>query len=403
LTPPEHAPDALEGLRVIDAGTLLAGPVVASLMADFGADVIKIEHPRGDPLRSLDSTDTGESLWWALASRNKRCVTVNLSHPRGQELAKRLLRDADVLVESFRPGTLERWNLAPETLHELNPRLIIVRTTGFGQTGPYSSLPGFGTIAEAMSGFAYVNGWPDRPPSLPPMPLADGVAALAACAVAMFAVWWRDHAGQGKGQVVDVSLLESLFWLLGPQATAYERHGVVPERIGNLLPFTAPRNVYPTSDGRWITLSASSTSIAARLMRVVGRADLVGEPWFDSNAGRAAHADELDAAVAGWVGERTAAEAISVLREAEAAAGPVYSIADIAGDQHYRERGTLVHVDDPALGPLLMQNMIARLSRTPGKIRHAGASLGEHNDEVITGELGLSADEIAELSQEGIV
>ena len=395
--------DALQGLRVIDAASLLAGPVVASLMADFGADVIKIEHPRGDQLRSLDSTDNGESLWWALASRNKRCVTLDLSRPAGQELVRRLLCDADVLVESFRPGTLERWNLAPDALHELNPGLVIVRTTGFGQSGPYSALPGFGTIAEAMSGFAYINGWPDRPPSLPPAPLADGVAALAACAVTMFALWWREHGDDGKGQIVDVSLFEPLFWMLGPQATAYDRQGVVPERIGNRLPFTAPRNIYATSDGRWVTLSASSTSIASRLMRLVGREDLLSEPWFDSNAGRAAHADEFDAILGKWIGARTADEAIAALREAHAAAGPVYSIADIVEDQQYRDRETLTRVDDPVLGSLLMQNMIARLTERPGQIRHPGPSRGQHNFEVFADELGLSPEEILELSQEGVI
>jgi crotonobetainyl-CoA:carnitine CoA-transferase CaiB-like acyl-CoA transferase len=394
---------ALDGVRVVDAATLLAGPVVASLMADFGADVVKVEHPRGDQLRSLDSAPDGQSLWWALASRNKRCVTLDLSRPAGQEVAKRLLQDADVFVESFRPGTLERWNLAPEALHELNPGLVIVRTTGFGQSGPYASLPGFGTVAEAMSGFAYVNGWPDRPPSLPPLPLADGVAALAACAVTMFALWWREHGGAGRGQVVDVSLYEPLLWLLGPQATAYDRSGVVPERIGNRLPFTAPRNVYATADGRWIALSASSGSVAARLLRLVGRPDLVAEPWFESNAGRAAHADELDTAVERWVRERTADEAIAALREAEAAAGLVYSIADVVADPHVRERGTLTWVEDAELGPLLMQNAIARLSETPGRVRHAGPPLGRDNDEIFAGELGLSPEALRELRGEGAI
>jgi len=394
---------ALDGVRVVDAATLLAGPVVASLMADFGADVVKVEHPRGDQLRSLDSAPDSQSLWWALASRNKRCVTLDLSRPAAQEVAKRLLQDADVFVESFRPGTLERWNLAPEALHELNPGLVIVRTTGFGQSGPYASLPGFGTVAEAMSGFAYVNGWPDRPPSLPPLPLADGVAALAACAVTMFALWWREHGGAGRGQVVDVSLYEPLLWLLGPQATAYERSGVVPERIGNRLPFTAPRNVYATADGRWIALSASSGSVAARLLRLVGRPDLVAEPWFESNAGRAAHADELDTAVERWVRERTADEAIAALREAEAAAGLVYSIADVVADPHVRERGTLTWVEDAELGPLLMQNAIARLSETPGRVRHAGPPLGRDNDEIFAGELGLSPEALRELRGEGAI
>jgi formyl-CoA transferase len=393
---------ALEGLRVVDVATLLAGPVVASLMGDFGADVIKVEHPRGDQLRSLDSTDNGESLWWALASRNKRCVTLDLSQPAGQDVARRLLRDADVLIENFRPGTLERWNLAPAALHELNPGLVIVRTTGFGQSGPYASLPGFGTIAEAFSGFAEVNGWPDRPPSLPPLPLGDGVAALAACATAMFALWWREHGGAGKGQVVDVSLYEPLLWLLGPQATAYDRFGVVPGRIGNRLPFTAPRNVYAAADGRWVTLSASSTSIATRLARLVGRDDLLDEPWFASNAGRAAHADELDAILEEWIGARTADDAIAALREAQAAVGPVYSIVDIVEDPHVRDRETLTRVDDPELGPLLMQNMIARLTATPGEIRHPGPPLGRHNDEVY-GKLGLSRDEILELRRQGAI
>jgi formyl-CoA transferase len=398
-----ETPRPLEGLRVIDCATLFAGPVIASLMGDYGADVVKIEHPRGDGLRSMGWQKDGVSLWWALVARNKRCITLKLSDERGQELLRRLVRDADVLIENFRPGTMERWNLGPDVLLAANPGLVMVRTTGFGQTGPYRSLPGFGTLAESISGFAHINGWPDKPPALPPFALGDGIAALTGCAAAMFALWWREHGGDGRGQVIDLSIYEPLFWLLGPQALVYDQLGVVQGRTGNRAPFTAPRNAYQTKDGRWLGLSASAQSIAERVMRIVGREDIVSEPWFGDHIGRLEHVDELDEIIQEWIGRRTAEEVLERFAEAEAAIATIYSIEDIVRDPQYLARETITRVPHPKLGSILMQNVIPRLSETPGRIDHAGPELGEHNEEIYLGELGLSRQELADLDEAGVV
>jgi crotonobetainyl-CoA:carnitine CoA-transferase CaiB-like acyl-CoA transferase len=396
-------PLPLEGLRVVDCATLFAGPVIATMMADFGADVVKVEHPRGDGLRSMGWQKDGVSLWWALVGRNKRCVTLKLSDPRGAEMLKRLAADADVLIENFRPGTMERWGLGPEDLQALNPGLVIVRTTGFGQTGPYAKLPGFGTLAESISGFAHINGWPDKPPALPPFALGDGIAALTGCSAAMFALWWREHGGEGKGQVIDLSIYEPLFSVLGPQALIYDQLGIVQGRTGNRAPFTAPRNAYQTKDGRWLGLSGSAQSIAERVMKICGREDLIDEPWFADHMGRLEHVDELDEIIQGWIGERTTEEVLEAFAEFEGAIAPIYSIEDIVKDPQYAARETITRIPHPKLGSLLMQNVIPKLTETPGRIDHAGPEIGEHNGEIYLGELGLTESELAELKEAGVV
>ena len=397
------SPVPLDGLKVVDAATLFAGPVIATIMGDYGADVIKIEHPRGDTLRTLGWSKNGVSLWWALVGRNKRSITLDFAHDRGQGLAKRILADADVFIEGFRPGTLERWNLAPATLHELNPGLVIVRTSGFGQTGPYRNLPGFGTLAESISGYAYMNGWPDGPPTLPPFALADGVASLAGAFAVMYALWWREQGGNGQGQVIDLSIYEPLFWILGPQPLVYDQLGIVQERTGNAAPFTAPRNAYRAKDGRWLGLSASAQSIAERLMKIVGREDLVDEPWFQDHTGRLEHAEELDAIIQEWIGRHTTDEVLAAFAEHEAAIAPINSIADILEDPQYAARETITTVEHPILGPLKMQNVIPKLDKTPGRIEHPGPELGAHNRDVYLGELGLTDEELAELVELGVV
>jgi crotonobetainyl-CoA:carnitine CoA-transferase CaiB-like acyl-CoA transferase len=396
-------PLPLSGLKVVDAATLFAGPVIATIMGDYGADVVKIEHPRGDTLRTLGWSKDGVSLWWALVGRNKRSITLDFAQDRGQELAKRILTDADVFIEGFRPGTLERWNLAPAALHELNPGLVIVRTSGFGQTGPYKNLPGFGTLAESISGYAYMNGWPDGPPTLPPFALADGVASLTGAFAVMYALWWREHGGDGQGQVIDLSIYEPLFWILGPQPLVYDQLGIVQERTGNAAPFTAPRNAYRAKDGRWLGLSASAQSIAERVMKIVGREDLVEEPWFQDHTGRLEHADELDAIIQEWVGRHTTEEVLAAFAEHEAAIAPIKSIADILEDPQYAARETITTVEHPTLGPLKMQNVIPKLDQTPGRIDHPGPELGAHNREVYVGELGLTDEDLAELVEQGVV
>ena len=307
--PSDRRPLPLAGVKVVDAATIFAGPVAATLLGDYGADVIRAEHPDGDSLRGLGWHRDGVSLWWAHANRNKRGVTIKLSHSRGRDLMLALLADADVLIENFRPGTLDRWGLDWETLHESNPRLVVARVTGFGQTGPYRNRPGFGTLAESMSGFAHINGHPDGPPTLPPFALADGIAALSAAFSIQTALYWRDTGG-GIGQEIDLSIYEPLFWILGPQSTVYDQLGLVQQRTGNRAPFTAPRNVFITRDGTWLGLSASAQSIAERTMRLVGRVDLVAEPWFADHTGRLEHQDELDAAIGAWIGERDTPDVI---------------------------------------------------------------------------------------------
>ena len=388
---------------MIDCATLFAGPVVGMIMAEFGADVIKVEHPRGDPLRGLGWEKDGVSLWWTLVSCNKRCITLDLSKPEGQELLLRLSAEADVLIENFRPGTMERWNLGPDVLHEVNPGLVVLRVTGFGQTGPYKDRPGFGTLAEAMSGYAHVNGWPDGPPTLPPFALGDGVAALSGAFAVMYALWWREHGRDGRGQVIDLSIVESLFSLLGPQATVYDQLGIVQTRTGNATTWTAPRNTYLSSDGRWLALSASTQAIAERVMKIVGREDLIEQPWFRNHTGRVANAAELDEVIQSWIGARTAEEVVDAFAEFEGAIALVYSIADIVSDPHFVAREAIVSVDHETLGPVQVQSVNPRLGLTPGRIDFLGPPIGAHNRNVLVDELGLTQEELSELEELGVV
>jgi crotonobetainyl-CoA:carnitine CoA-transferase CaiB-like acyl-CoA transferase len=394
--------DALAGVRVLDAGVLFAGPVIAALMADFGAEVIKIEHPHGDALRTLGWQKNGVSLWWAFVNQNKRCVSIDLGKARGANLLRELVQQCDVFIESFRPGTLERWGIGPDVLHAINPKLVIVRVSGYGQTGPLSPRPGFGTIAEAMSGFAWVNGQPDGPPVLPPFAIGDGVSALFGTFATMFALYHRDVHG-APGQVIDLAIYEPLFWLLGPQALVYDQLGVVPGRMGSSTEWTAPRNVYLTKDGQWLALSASSQSIAERVMQIVGHPEVVEQPWFSDHSGRVAHQPELDELIGGWIAERSASEVTEAFEGGQAVIGPVYSIADIFNDAQYKARETITTVQDPRLGPVRIQNVIPRLSLTPGRIRHLGLELGQDTEAVLGHDLGHSREELNELQSAGVI
>ncbi|WP_101789505.1 CaiB/BaiF CoA transferase family protein [Nonomuraea indica] len=392
---------SLAGLRVIDAATLFAGPSAAMMLGDFGADVIKIEHPRrGDPARGHGASVDGVGLWWKTLARNKRAAAVDLSHPDGQHVLRRLAERSDVLIENFRPGTLERWDLAPAGLLELNPRLIVARMTGFGQVGPMAGRPGFGTLAEAMSGFAAMTGEPDGPPTLPPLALADGIAGLAMAYAVMVAIQARERTG--RGQVIDMAIIEPILGLLGPQMTAYRALGVVPRRTGNRSSSNAPRNTYRTRDGRWLAVSTSAQPIAERVLTLVGRPDLVAQPWFATGSGRVRHVDELDEAVATWIAERDADEVIARFEEAQAAVAPIYDVTDIAEDPQYAALGTFLDVPDEELGTVTVQNVLFRLSDTPGEVRWAGRRLGRDTDEVL-GELGYGAEEIAALRGSGVI
>jgi formyl-CoA transferase len=390
----------LDGITVVDAATLFAGPLAATVLGDFGAEVIKVEHPKGDPSRSHGYAKDGVGLWWKMLGRNKRCVTLSLSKPEGAELFTKLAREADVVIESFRPGTLERWDLSYEQLSEENPGLVLARVTGFGQFGPYSSRPGFGTIAESMSGFAHVTGQPDGPPTLPPFGLADGIAALATACAILMALRARDATG--KGQVVDLAIIEPIFTVLGPQPIAYDQLGMVQERTGNRSNNNAPRNTYQTKDGKWVAISTSAQNIAERVMRLVGRPEFIDEPWFQKGSERAKHADELDEAVGSWISERTTDEVVEAFEEANAAITPIYNIADIMQDPQYQALDSIITVDDPELGPIRMQNVLFRLSETPGEVKWSGPRLGEHNEEVY-GELGVDKERLDELAEKGVV
>ncbi|UGS39104.1 CaiB/BaiF CoA transferase family protein [Capillimicrobium parvum] len=391
----------LKGIRVVDSASLFAGPVIATMLGDYGADVIKVEHPEGDNLRKLGWEKDGVSLWWAVIGRNKRSVTLKLSDPDGAEAMKKLLATADIYVENFRTGTLERWGLGWDVLKEINPNLVMVRTTGFGQTGPYATRPGFGTLAESMSGYAHINGFPDGPPTLPPFALGDGVAAMTGAFAAMMALWWRDRGG--TGQVIDLSIYEPLFWILGPQASVYDQLGIVQNRTGNRAPFTSPRNAYLSKDGVWLGMSASAQSIAERVMKLVGRADLAEQPWFSDHAGRLEHQDELDEPIAAWIAERDADEVLLAFEEVHAAIAPVLSIKEIFEDPQFQARETITTVEHPVLGPLKMQNVIPRLTMTPGEIRWCGPDLGSSNRDVLGGELGYSDAELADLAARGVI
>ncbi len=391
----------LGGIRVLDVSTLFAGPFLATILGDFGADVIKLEHPRGDPARGHGLQKDGVPLWWKMLNRNKRTVTLYLGDPRGQRIFRCLAEQADVVIENFRPGTLEKWGLGWDDLHELNPRLILARVTGFGQFGPYSTRPGFGTIAEAMSGFAHITGSPDGPPTLPPFGLADGTTALTGATAVMMALYHRDARG-GEGQMIDLAIIEPILSILGPQPTVYDQLGVIQGRTGNRSVNNAPRNTYLSRDGRWIAVSTSAQSIAERVLTLVGRPDLTKEPWFSSGHERAKHADLLDGVVAAWIAERTADEVIASFEQAGAAAIPIYDVSDVMADPQYQALGTIAEVPDPELGSVKMQNVLYRLSATPGEIRHAGRPLGADTAEVLAG-VGVGAAELEALRRDGVV
>jgi len=388
----------LEGLSVLDLSRLVAGGMLTTVLADFGAEVVKVEQPKtGDPLRAW--TKDGAPLWWQVYARNKKSVTCDLSTVAGQDLCRRLAAHADVLVESFIPGTLERWGLGPDALLEANPRLVMIRISGWGQDGPYAARPGFGTLVEAASGFAALTGFPDRPPVLPPIPLADMVAALYGVSAALIALRVRERVG---GQVIDLSLFEPLFSILGPQAAEYVRFGTVRPRIGNLSHNAAPRNTYASADGTWFAVSASTQAMTERLFAALGLEGLIGDPRFATNAARLRHREELDALVAAEFARQPAAELMETFSARGVTAMPVYDVAQIIADPHFAHRGVVVTVPDESGQPVAMHPVIPRMSATPGTIEHVGPPLGAHNREVY-GRLGISAAELGALEEAGVV
>jgi crotonobetainyl-CoA:carnitine CoA-transferase CaiB-like acyl-CoA transferase len=399
---PQPTPGPLNGIRVLDISTVYAAPITAMLLGDYGADVLKIEHPRGDPARTHGYSKDGHHLWWKVIARNKRAVTLDLSHPAGRELLEQLAADADVLVENFRPGVLEKWGLGPHRLHQVNPKLVILRVTGFGQFGPYATRRAFGTLAEAMTGFAHQTGQPDGPPTLPPFGLADGVAGLAGTIAVLLALRQRERAG-GRGQVIDLSLLEPLLTIMGPGPSVYDQLQIVPCRHGNRSLNNAPRNTYLTRDGRWVAISASATPVAERVMRLVGRPDIAEQPWFHSAGERVRHGDQIDSVVAAWIRARDFDDVMVAFELAGAAIAPIYNVEQLMADPQVKALDAITTIEDEDLGPLRMQNVMFRLSESPGSIRFAGRRLGQDNEQVYRDRLGLDPARIAQLRAEGVI
>jgi len=386
-------------VRVLDLSRLVAGNMLSLQLADFGADVVKVEPPTGDPLR--DWRDGGHELHWKTYARNKRSIVLNLRHEMAKTALLRLVATADVFIENFRPGTLEEMDLGAEILFKKNPNIILVRVSGFGQTGPYASLPGFGTLVEAMSGFAARNGFADREPVLPPLALADMIAGLYGAFATTAALRARDR-GAARGQIIDLSLIESMFSVLGPEAAVHRLTGAVKERVGSSSQTSAPRNVYRCADGKYVALSASIQSMARRLFETIGRSDMNKDARFRTNSDRVEHRSLVDAALGAWFATKTRDQALTVMREAGVTVGPVYDIADVVKDAHVREREIVVEVEDADLGSLPMHNIVPRLSQTPGAWRRPAPRLGEHTDAVLA-EAGLDGDAIVRLRREGAV
>ena len=396
-----ETPGPLAGLRVLELGQLIAGPFATRILADFGAEVIKVEPHQGDPLRTWGMPTEAGSLWSLTQSRNKKCVTLDLKRAEAHDLVRRLAARCDIVVENFRPGKMEEWGLGYEDLKAGNPGLIMVRISGYGQTGPYRDRPGFGNIAESMGGIRYITGYPDRPPVRVGLSLGDTLAALYAVAGALAALEHRHITG--AGQVVDVALSEAVLSVLEGIIPDYGRYGAVRERTGNVLANAAPSNMYRAADGRWVAIGANADGIFRRFTALMGRPELAGDPRFIDNPARVAHVHELDAIISDWVATRTTEELLRGLEKAEVPAGPVYSVADIATDPQFRARNMLLQVFDSRVGTLLMPGVVPALTETPGGVRWAGPAIGQHNDEVYGRLLGIDEAEREQLKREGVI
>ncbi len=396
-----HGP--LRGIRVLELGQLIAGPFAGSMLAYFGAEVIKVEPPgSGDPLRKWRILDEGTSLWWRSLGRNKKCVTLNLREPDGRRLVRRLADRSDVLIENFRPGTMERWALGPDELKADNPGLIYSRISGYGQTGPYASRPGFASVCEGIAGFRYVNGFPDRPPVRPNLSMGDTLAALHAVIGILMALFHRERTTRRPGQVVDTAIYEAVFNLLEGVVPEYDGAGVVREPSGSTVTGIVPTNTYRCADGKYVIVGGNADSIFKRLMQAAGRPDLADDPRLADNAGRVAHEGEIDAAIAAWTEALTAAEVLAALEAAAVPSGPIYSVEDMMQDPHFNARGLFERVEVngkflriPAIPPML--------SETPGGTDWAGPEIGAHNAEIFGEMLGLGREELAELARRGVI
>ncbi len=393
----------LKGLRILDLSTVVAGPFASTLLADLGAEVLKVEMPgMGDGLRALAPHKDGVPLWWKVTNRNKRGITVDLRREEGRALIGKLLPNYDVLVENFRPGTLDGWGLTREWMQGINPRLTILRVTGFGQTGPYSSKPGFARVFEAMTGFTNICGAPDGPPLHMGFPVADAVAGLFGAVGILSALYQRNGSDDWQGEEIDCSLMESMFRILDFLPIEYDQLGVVRQRSGNFSQYASPGNVYQTRDGKWASIAASTQRIYERLCRALGRQDLLDDPRFRTNQLRVEHRLTLDDVIREEIGRHSMQELWQLLDANEVGFSPIYDIADIFSDPHFAARKAVVQVPDEELGPVRMQNVVPAFARAPGAVRHAGPSIGQHNDEVF-GALGLDAADIAALKATGVI
>lgn len=392
---------ALEGLRVLDLGQFMAGPMAAMWLGDFGAEIIKVEHPRGDGFRHWGRTKDGHPLLWKMLSRNKKCVTLNLGKPEGQEMLRKLVAQSDVLIENFTPGTMDKWGLGYGDLAKVNEKLVMLSISAYGQTGPYSKRPGFGTLAEALSGYAHITGEADGPPMLPAFGLADSIAGLNGAFGILVALEARRHTG--KGQHIDASLCEPLITLLGWQVVEYDQLGVVQNRAGSRLPFSAPRNTYKTRDGKYLAMSSSAQSVFERTMHAIGRPELIADERFIDNRKRGDNVEELDAIISQWAMTKTVDEAMEIFVAHEAAAAPIYSVAEVVEDPQFKAREVIVSIADQDLGSLRMQAPAPRLSDTPGRIDFTGPHLGQHCEDIYGSLLGLGKDRIEDLRAAGII
>ena len=400
-------PLPLEGLRILDIGTRIGAPFAATLLADFGAEVIKVEQPgTGDFMRQIGPFEGGYSLWWAVEGRNKKSITLDLRKPAGRDILKKLVVHADAMVENFKPGTLEKWGLGPDVLETINPRLVLSRVSVYGQTGPYASRPGLDRNGIAMGGLLHVTGYKDRPPVRPGIIVSDYLTGLFNAFSLVIALYHRDAGAgrnEGRGQVVDLALYSSILRIMEHTVAAYDRLGVVRGREGNRLANSAPLDNWETADGEYVSLIAAGDGLFPRLARLIGREDLLGNPKFSSLGARAENSDEINQIVADWCRARTADEIEALALKADVPFARTMTVADICADPHIAARGDLQTVDDPVVGPVRMQGVYPRFSRTPGAIRSGAPELGAHNEEVYRGLLGLSSDEIARLAKDGVV
>jgi crotonobetainyl-CoA:carnitine CoA-transferase CaiB-like acyl-CoA transferase len=393
----------LQGVRVLEMGSLIAGPFAARLMADFGAEVIKVEPPiKGDPLRKWRLMHEDTSLWWHVQSRNKKSITLDLNKFAGQEIIRNLVKDIDIVIENFKPGTMEKWGIGYDDLKKINPGIIMVRVSGYGQDGPYRDKPGFGSVGEAMGGIRYVTGYPDRPPTRVGISLGDSVSALYAVMGALMALYYRDCRG-GGGQYIDVALYESIFSLMESAVPEYDKFGFIRERTGSTLPGIAPSNTYICKDNKYVVIGANSDGIFKRLMQAIGKEELKDDERFAFNDGRAKNMAYLDQIIEEWTKQKTLKEALAILDQYNVPAGAIYNIEDMLQDPHFRAREMIMDLDVEGLGKLKVPGIVPKLSETPGKINWAGPKLGEHTEEILKGTLGLISEDIKKMIKNGVI